>query len=109
MIWHGRADPFVDGGWIAGSGDEVDVVWPTTESPYGLSGAVFTSVVERGNAVASRIRTGRVEVNGSPIGLSASFGGFNDSGIGRENGREGLAPYMALRSIGVPPGTELEI
>jgi acyl-CoA reductase-like NAD-dependent aldehyde dehydrogenase len=86
--------------------DEAEAITLANDSPYGLSGAVFSSDVERGVAVASRIRTGAVEVNGSPIGLGAPFGGFKESGIGRENGPEGLASYMELRSIGLPPGAE---
>ena len=52
--------------------------------------------------MASRIRTGVVELNGSPIGLRAPFGGFKASGTGRENGREGLDSYTEIRSIGLP-------
>jgi acyl-CoA reductase-like NAD-dependent aldehyde dehydrogenase len=89
--------------------DEEEAIAVANDSPYGLSGAVFTSDVGRGIAVASRIRTGAVEVNGSPIGLGAPFGGFKESGIGRENGPEGLASYMELRSIGLPPEAEVAI
>jgi aldehyde dehydrogenase (NAD+) len=73
-------------------------------TPYGLSGAVYTSDLERGLEVARRLRTGAVELNGSPIGLGAPFGGWGASGIGRESGPEGLDSYTELRSIGLPPG-----
>jgi aldehyde dehydrogenase (NAD+) len=74
------------------------------DTPYGLSGAVYTSDLERGLDVARRLRTGVVELNGSPVGLGAPFGGWGESGIGRENGPEGLDSYTELRSIGLPPG-----
>lgn len=74
------------------------------DSPYGLSGAVYTTDLDQGIQVARRMRTGAVEINGAPIGLRAPFGGWGDSGIGRENGPEGLDSYTELRSIGLPPG-----
>ncbi len=82
--------------------DEAQAVAIANDTPYGLSGAVFTGDVDRGVRVAERMRTGVVEINGSPIGLSAPFGGFKTSGIGRENGPEGLSSYVELRSIGLP-------
>ena len=72
------------------------------DSPYGLSGAVFTTDRDRGIRVASRMRTGVVELNGQPAGLAAPFGGFKDSGLGRENGPEGLDSFTEPRSIGLP-------
>jgi acyl-CoA reductase-like NAD-dependent aldehyde dehydrogenase len=83
--------------------DEAEAIAIANDSAYGLNGAVFASDLDRGLAVASRIRTGVVELNGNPIGLRAPFGGFKSSGIGRENGPEGLDPYTELRSIGLPP------
>ena len=72
-------------------------------SSYGLNGAVFTTDLEHGVEVASRVRTGIVELNGSPIGLSAPMGGVKGSGIGRENGPEGLEPYIEYKAIGITP------
>ena len=83
--------------------DEAEAIEIANDSAYGLNGAVFTSDLDHGLEVASRIRTGVVELNGNPIGLRAPFGGFKSSGIGRENGPEGLDPYTELRSIGLPP------
>jgi acyl-CoA reductase-like NAD-dependent aldehyde dehydrogenase len=71
-------------------------------SQYGLSGAVFTSDLERGLAVAQRIRTGTVEINGSPVGFQSPVGGFKKSGIGREAGLEGFDAYVEAKSIGLP-------
>ncbi|KQS64360.1 aldehyde dehydrogenase [Modestobacter sp. Leaf380] len=82
--------------------DEAEAVALANDTPYGLSGAVFTADLERGLRVAGRMRTGVVELNGAPIGLGAPFGGFKDSGLGRENGPEGLDAFTELRSIGLP-------
>jgi acyl-CoA reductase-like NAD-dependent aldehyde dehydrogenase len=81
-----------------------DGVASAHDSPYGLSGSVWTKDVERGAAVAARLRTGTVPIN-SPMLLDfrAPFGGFKQSGIGRELGPEGIAPFTEYRSIILPP------
>ncbi|MCB1016692.1 MAG: aldehyde dehydrogenase [Acidimicrobiales bacterium] len=73
------------------------------DSPYGLSGGVWSGDDERAVAVARRVRTGSVAVNGSypPFPL-VPFGGFKESGLGRELGPEGLRSYLEPRSIGIP-------
>jgi aldehyde dehydrogenase (NAD+) len=83
--------------------DENEAVAIANNSSYGLNGAVFTTDLERGLDVASQIRTGTVELNGNAIGFKAPMGGFKASGIGREQGIEGLNSYMEPRSIGLPP------
>ena len=83
--------------------NESEAVAMANDSQYGLNGAVFTRDLRRGLKVARQMRTGVVELNGSPIGSQAPFGGFKRSGVGRENGPEGLDAYTELRSIGVPP------
>ena len=80
--------------------DAIDIA---NDSAYGLSGAVFSADVNRGLQVARRIRTGSVEINGGPVGLLAPVGGFKDSGIGREAGREGFEAYLETKSLGLPP------
>lgn len=70
-------------------------------SAYGLGGAVWGSDVERALGVARRIRTGQVSINGTIPG-DAPFGGFKQSGIGREGGVMGLRAYMEPKAIGVP-------
>jgi aldehyde dehydrogenase (NAD+) len=72
------------------------------DSIYGLSGAVWSADTERGVALARRIRTGTFAVNGLGMNPAAPFGGFKQSGIGRELGPEGLAPYLEYKSISVP-------
>ena len=84
--------------------DEDEAVRIANDSVYGLNGAVYTGDVERGIRIARRIRTGTVEVNGSPAGFLAPMGGFKSSGIGREAGPEGIAGYTESKSISVPAG-----
>ena len=81
---------------------EDEAVAIANDSAYGINGAIFTGDLEHGLRVAGRIRTGTVELNGSPAGLRAPMGGFKSSGIGREQGYEGLASYTETRLIGVP-------
>jgi acyl-CoA reductase-like NAD-dependent aldehyde dehydrogenase len=83
---------------------EDEAVEIANDSSYGLNGSVFTSDPQHGVRVARRVRTGTVEVNGSPAGFHAPFGGFKSSGIGREAGPEGFDAYVELKSIGLPPG-----
>ncbi|MHC1562480.1 aldehyde dehydrogenase [Actinomycetospora sp. C-140] len=82
--------------------DEDQAVAIANDSSYGLNGSVFTADPGRGVAVASRLRTGTVEVNGSPVGFHAPIGGFKSSGIGREAGPEGFDAYVELKSVGLP-------
>lgn len=81
--------------------DDDDAVAIANNSAYGLGGAVWGSDVDRAVAIARRIRTGQVSINGTIPG-DAPFGGFNQSGIGREGGVMGLRAYMEPKAIGVP-------
>jgi aldehyde dehydrogenase (NAD+) len=81
--------------------DDDSAVDIANNSDFGLSGAVFTGDVERGLALASRIRTGMVEINGHSVGFHAPSGGFKSSGIGREAGREGMEEYTEVKSYGL--------
>jgi aldehyde dehydrogenase (NAD+) len=84
---------------------EDDAVAIANDSPYGLSGGVWTADPARGLRVARRVRTGSIAVNGSyPPFPMVPFGGFKESGLGRELGPEGLAGFLETRSIGLPPG-----
>lgn len=84
--------------------NEEEAVALANDSSYGLNGSVFTGDVEHGLALARRIRTGTVEVNGSPAGFHAPMGGFKCSGVGREGGYEGLEGYLEPKSYGLPQG-----
>lgn len=72
------------------------------DSRYGLSGSVFSADAARAIAVAERMETGMVEVNGNPAGLAAPFGGQKESGLGYELGAEGLDEFLEVKSIGIP-------
>jgi acyl-CoA reductase-like NAD-dependent aldehyde dehydrogenase len=79
--------------------DEEDAIRIANDSPYGLSGAVWSGDIERAGRVARRIRTGTVRVNGAPTSRTAPFGGFKQSGIGRARGRFGLEEYTEIQCI----------
>jgi len=89
--------------FIPHDGDE-DAVRIANDSAYGLSGGVWTEDPQRGLDVARKLRTGSVAINGHypPFPL-VPFGGFKESGIGRELGPEGLFNFLEPRSIGLPP------
>jgi aldehyde dehydrogenase (NAD+) len=79
--------------------DETAAVRIANNSIYGLSGSVWSADHDRALAVARRIRTGMVSLNGAPQAFGTPFGGYKQSGIGREMGPEGLASYRELKSI----------
>ncbi|MDT5049882.1 MAG: aldehyde dehydrogenase [Mycobacterium sp.] len=66
---------------------------------YGLNAAVFTPDAARAREVAGRLRSGTVGHNGMRIDFDAAFGGFKQSGVGREGGREGLLPYLETKTV----------
>jgi aldehyde dehydrogenase (NAD+) len=68
-------------------------------TPYGLAGAVFSADDDRAVAVARRLRTGQVDVNGGAFNPVAPFGGYKQSGNGRELGRFGLEEFCEVKSI----------
>ncbi|MBB6421892.1 acyl-CoA reductase-like NAD-dependent aldehyde dehydrogenase [Streptomyces sp. AK010] len=70
--------------------DEDQAVRIANVSEYGLSGGVWSADAAHALAVARRVRTGTVTVNGAPVALDGPFGGFKASGIGRERGAVGL-------------------
>ena len=83
--------------------DDDDAVRIANESNYGLSGGVVSASEERGTAIARRIRTGSISVNGGLwYGADSPYGGYKDSGIGRQCGIEGLEQYLETKAIAWP-------
>jgi aldehyde dehydrogenase (NAD+) len=79
--------------------DEEEAIRIANDSPYGLGGAVWSASDERAAKVARRIRTGQVDINGGAWNMAAPFGGFKQSGHGRENGKYGLEEYLEYKSM----------
>lgn len=82
--------------------DEDEAVAIANMSVYGLNGSVFSGDVEHAVALAKRIRTGAVEINGAGVGFHSPIGGVKQSGLGREAGLEGFEACIELKSIGLP-------
>ena len=83
--------------------DEEDAVRIANDSAYGLSGAVWAGSEEHAVAVARRIRTGTLGINGGNwFGPDSPFGGYRQSGVGREMGLEGFEEYLETKTIGIP-------
>jgi acyl-CoA reductase-like NAD-dependent aldehyde dehydrogenase len=85
--------------------DEEDAIRIANDTIYGLNASVFTADVDRARAVAARLRTGTVGHNAFRSDFGIAFGGFKQSGIGREGGREGLRSYLETKTVileGVP-------
>ena len=82
--------------------DVDDAVRIANDSEYGLAGTVWTGDVEAGLDVARQVRAGTYGVNTYTMDFAAPFGGFKNSGIGREFGPEGLSQYTELKSIYKP-------
>ena len=76
------------------------------DSDYGLSGSVWTADPQAGVDVARRVRTGTYGVNGMGMDFASPFGGFKQSGIGRELGPEGLEGFLEPKTIVLPQGFE---
>jgi acyl-CoA reductase-like NAD-dependent aldehyde dehydrogenase len=70
---------------------------------YGLAASVWGPTPHAALAVARRLRAGQVEVNGAPFNPAAPFGGFKQSGLGRENGRHGIEEFLEPVAIQMPP------
>lgn len=82
--------------------DDDHAVEIANDSDYGLSGGVWSSDEARAIAVARRMRTGQVAVNGGRFNVRAPFGGYRLSGVGRELGEHGLAEYFELTALQLP-------
>jgi aldehyde dehydrogenase (NAD+) len=83
-------------------GGDDEAVRLANDSPYGLAAGVYTADQERGIAVGSRLRVGVVGVNASGVDPGFPFGGFKDSGSGRQHGHESILEYLELQTLAVP-------
>jgi acyl-CoA reductase-like NAD-dependent aldehyde dehydrogenase len=79
--------------------DEEDAIRIANESSFGLNGSVLTSDPQAAYAISRRIRTGVMGQNGMRMEFGMPFGGFKQSGVGREGGEEGLWPYLETKTI----------
>ena len=82
--------------------DDDDAVRIANNSIYGLFGAVFTEDIAHGVGIAKKLRTGSVTINGAPIVGVGPFGGYKQSGTGREMGIWGFEEFLEMKGIGVP-------
>lgn len=84
---------------LIGYEDEEDAIRIANDTVYGLSGYVSSGDPERAKAVARRLRTGNVHLNGAPVDNKAPFGGYGQSGNGREWGIYGLEEFLEVKAI----------
>jgi acyl-CoA reductase-like NAD-dependent aldehyde dehydrogenase len=79
--------------------DEADAIRLANDSDFGLNSTIFSADPGRAYAAARELRAGTVGVNAFRSDFGIAFGGFKQSGIGREGGREGLLPYLESKTI----------
>ena len=79
--------------------DEQDAIRIANDTPYGLSGHVHSGSLTNARRVASQLRTGMVHLNGAPRDMNAPFGGYKQSGNGREWGREGFKEFLETKAV----------
>ncbi len=79
--------------------DEKDAIRIANDTPYGLSGYVTSGNLDRARAVAKRIRSGNVHLNGAQPDFGGAFGGYKQSGNGREWGQAGFEEFLELKSV----------
>jgi acyl-CoA reductase-like NAD-dependent aldehyde dehydrogenase len=79
--------------------DEEEAIRIANDTPYGLSGYVSSGDLDHARAVARRIRAGNVHLNGQNLDIAAPFGGYKQSGLGREWGAFGLEEYLEVKAV----------
>ncbi len=84
---------------IIGFDDETDAIAIANDSQYGLAGGIWCGDPARARQLATRVRTGRIRINGTPIDMRAPHGGFKLSGIGREMGKYGIEEFLEYKSV----------
>jgi aldehyde dehydrogenase (NAD+) len=87
---------------ILAYGDTAEAIQIANDSDYGLSGTVWTADIDAGIDIARKVRTGTYSVNGAPQAKSTPYGGFKQSGIGREACSETLDLYTESKAIAIP-------
>ena len=85
--------------------DEAEAIRIANDSIYGLGGGVWSNDEAHAVAVARRIRTGQVDINGAPFNSNAPFGGYKQSGNGRENGKFGFEEFLEFKALQFKPAT----
>jgi acyl-CoA reductase-like NAD-dependent aldehyde dehydrogenase len=83
--------------------DEDDAVRIANDTIYGLAGGVWSKDEARAQRVARRMRAGQIDINGGPFNMNAPFGGFKQSGHGREAGKYGLEEFLEYKSLQLRP------
>ncbi len=83
--------------------NEDEAVAIANDTPYGLGGAVWSGSDEHAVKVARRIRTGQIDINGGPFNANAPFGGYKQSGNGRENGVYGFEEFLEFKALQFKP------
>ncbi|MET9835707.1 aldehyde dehydrogenase family protein [Streptomyces sp. NPDC006385] len=84
---------------ITGYRDDDHAVALANAGDYGLSGGVWSADIDRAHAVARRLRTGQVRINGGAYNFFTPFGGYKMSGLGRESGRYGFEEFLEVKSL----------
>ncbi len=79
--------------------DEDEAIRIANDTPYGLSGYVSSGDLQRARNIAAQMRTGMVHINGAPLDSMAPFGGYKQSGNGREWGTHGMEEFLEVKSV----------
>lgn len=84
---------------VIAAADDEDAIRIANDSPFGLNASVFTHDVDRAHAISRRLRAGTVGQNGNRADFGIGFGGFKESGFGREGGLAGMLPYLENKTV----------